>query len=214
MKKKDYEDFIDQDLMPKLTRQIATKLQNSQEELQQCKWAEGEANTDTDFSYLAGQKAQNIFQDIINLYPLFKNKITIEVQSPDLKIFFKILDSKITVKRKIELKSGYTEKGHDVIIPGSTIGKLDINIWVIFVLRKNNNQQFDIRYGRYYKGLKITENDLFQDRTPRPRLAWSGFQKIEDNPDDKVVDKDKEWIKRYAQVAVNRIINDKLNRNS
>jgi len=49
MKKKDYEDFIDQDLMPKLTRQIASKLQNSQEELQRCKWAEGEANTDTDF---------------------------------------------------------------------------------------------------------------------------------------------------------------------
>ncbi|AFZ47680.1 hypothetical protein Cyast_1724 [Cyanobacterium stanieri PCC 7202] len=214
MKKKDYEDFIDQDLMPKLTKQIAAELHNSQTELQRCKWAEGEANTDTDFSYLAGQKALNIFQDIISLYPLFKNKIAIEVQSPDLKISFKILDSKITVKRKIELKSGYTEKGHDVIIPGSTIGKLDINIWVIFVLRKDNNQQFDIRYGRYYKGIKITENDLFQDRTPRPKLAWSGFQKIDENPDDKIVDKDKEWIKRYAQVAVNRIINDELNRSS
>lgn len=211
MNKKDYEDFIDKILMPQLTREIATKLQYSQKELILCKWTDGESNTDTDFSKLAGKKADNAFHEIINLYPSFQNKITIQIKSPDLKISFNIIDNNSVIKRKIELKSGYAENGNDVIIPGSTIGKLDINIWVIFILRKNNNQIFDVRYGRYYKGIKITQNELFQDRTPRPKLAWSSFQSIEENPDDKIIEKDKEWIKKYAKAAVNRIITDTNN---
>ncbi len=214
MNKKNYADFIDEVLMPQLTKETAKKLQESQEDLQQCKWTEGESNTDTDFSKLAGGKAKKSFEEIITLNSLFSHKINIEIDNPDIKIYFKLSEYNTPIKRKIELKSGYAETGNDVIIPGSTIGKLDINTWVIFVLRKKNNQSFEVRYGRYYKGIKITVNELFQDRTPRPKLLFSNYQKVEEIPDTQIVEKDEAWINKYAESAINRIINQSSFKNS
>lgn len=208
MQKKEYEDYIDKILMAELTRETGRKLEHSQSDLQKCKWTEGESNTDTDFSKLAGEKMKQVFEEIINYNSIFNNKITIEINSPDIKISFKLSEYNTPIKRKVELKSVYSETGNNAIIPGSTIGKLDINTWVIFVLRKNNNQDFEIRYGRYYKGIKITETELFQDRTPRPKILWSNYQKIEEKPDNTILQKDKKWIKKYAEAAVHRIIND------
>ncbi|WP_017292499.1 hypothetical protein [Geminocystis herdmanii] len=208
MNKKDYEDFIDNVLMPQLTRETAKKLQESQLDLRQCKWAEGESNIDTDFSKLAGEKAKESFQKMIKLNPIFNQKINIEISNPDIKINFKLSEYQTSIKRKIELKSGYTVKENDVIILGSTIGKLDINIWLIFVLRKNNNEDFEVRYGRYYKGIKVTENELFQDRTPRPKISFNEYQTVEELPDTQLMEKDEAWINKYAESAVYRIINE------
>lgn len=213
MQRKEYEQYIDNTLMPKLARKTASKLANSQHELQLCKWTDGESNTDTDFSILAGEKTSESFIEIIRNNDNFNDKINIDIQSPDVNICFNLSEYKSPIKRKIELKSAYCEIGNDAIIPGSTIGKLDINTWLIFVLRKNN-QEFDVRYGRYYKGIKVTKNELFQDRTPRPKLLFSNYQKVEETPDTQIVEKDEAWINKYAESAINRIINQSPFKNS
>ena len=88
MKKREYEKYIDRILLPELTQKIAHKLQYSQEDLSNCKWSEGESNTDVDFSILAGEKTKEAFEEIIEKDNKFQNKIAIKVTHPDIKIIF------------------------------------------------------------------------------------------------------------------------------
>jgi hypothetical protein len=194
------EDYLDNILMPKLVQETAKILNQSQDELKQIQWTIGEANTDKQFSLLAGKKAQEAFKKV---HSQSNFSITIQTTTPDLKIKFIVHhpnQKSKTYSRKIELKSGTTN-----IIPGSTIRKLDLNCWVIFVLRQVDNSQFSFRYGRYHKGLLIKDTDLFQDRTPRPSLKWDNYQTIDESPNIDKVENNKEWISRYAKAAIYRV---------
>lgn len=196
------EDYLDNTLMPKLVQETAKLLNQSQDQLKQIQWTVGEANTDKQFSLLAGQKAQQAFNEV-HSQSQSNFPIAIQTTTPDLKIKFIVHNpnqKSKTYSRKIELKSGTTR-----IIPGSTIRKLDLNCWVIFVLRQADNSQFSFRYGRYHKGLLIKDTDLFQDRTPRPSLKWDNYQTINEQPDISKVENNKEWISRYAKAAIYRV---------
>lgn len=78
-------------------------------------------------------------------------------------------------------------------------------MWVIFCRRSLDNSRFEFRYGRYYLGITLGETDLFQDRSPRPRLSWNKYQGIDESPKTGLISNDKEWVKRYARAAINRI---------
>ncbi|APB33359.1 hypothetical protein GlitD10_1039 [Gloeomargarita lithophora Alchichica-D10] len=105
----------------------------------------------------------------------------------------------------IELKSCKANPIRPTVIPGSTIATLDLNMWVIFCRRSSNNQNFEFRYGRYFRGIFDSPTVLFQDRTPRPRINWDGYQSVNEAPKLEKMDASSGWVKRYAQAAVNRI---------
>lgn len=104
-------------------------------------------------------------------------------------------------KNKIELKSSKT-----YLIPGSTIGKLDINQPLIYCHRPINNEKiFEIRYGQYFNAMGDTDIDLFQDRTPRPSLNFTKLFTT-NHPTIYYIDNKKdEWVSHYGVCAVNRL---------
>ena len=176
-------------------------LSDKQDLLQLCKWTDGESNTDTDFSELACKCAEEAWQNIKHQYPLL-NLITITASIPDIVLTYqKNGETIVGVKNKIELKSS---KNH--IMPGSTIGKLDINQPLIYCCRpKNNSGIYEIRYGQYHTAMGESDIDLFQDRTPRPQL---NFTKLYESckKDITYINKTKDtWIEHYAKCAVNRL---------
>jgi uncharacterized protein (UPF0147 family) len=192
-------DFIDLETLPQLVQKTTQLLEAAVDELLLIRWTDSEANTDSEYSSLACQK----FQEAFALFD-YKNIIVEEINPPDIQITFKLIKDDMTseiIKRKIELKSC---KG-STLIPGSTIKKLDFNSWVIFCRRSSSNSKFDFRYGRYYLGINITQEDRFQDRTPRPHLNWNKYQISTDAPILDKITNDKEWIKRYARAAINRV---------
>lgn len=193
------------DLNYKLLLEIAAKtssnLSEKQEELQQCKWADGESNTDTDFSEIACKCAENAWICIKRDYPLL-NMITMTALIPDINCEFSKNGKTIKVlKNKIELKSSKSK-----VMPGSTIGKLDINQPLIYCYRPTNvNSPYEIRYGQYHTAMGETDIDLFQDRTPRPQL---NFTKLIPSSQMEVIysnTKKDAWISHYGKCAVNRL---------
>mgnify|MGYP001320980391 FL=1 len=84
---------------------------------------------------------------------------------------------------------------------------LDPNMWTIFCLREDNN--FKLKYGRYYLGIKMSSHDRFQDRSPRPTLIFDNYQNSDDEPKTERRKKDNFFYKHYAQCAINRILNPK-----
>ena len=80
---------------------------------------------------------------------------------PDINCIF---DGDIQVTHKIELKSSKTN-----VMPGSTIGKLDINQPLIFC----NRTTYEVQCGQYHTAMGDSDIDLFQDRTPRPSLNFT-----------------------------------------
>jgi hypothetical protein len=136
---------------------------------------------------------------------------------PDINCIFQKNEKIIKVlKNKIEFKSSKS-----YIIPGSTIGKLDINQPLIYChgpknpvnsknLRnpKNEDVLYEIRYGQYHMAMGESDIDLFQDRTPRPKL---NFTKLFPSSQIEIVysDKNKDaWISHYGKCAVNRLNNN------
>jgi hypothetical protein len=184
-----------------LTKSTAQILKSKQQELQLVKWTESEANTDIMFSKLACQCCKEAWVSTQARYPMYST-ITIEAEAPDINIVFR-KDGSVISQRKIELKSGTSE-----VIPGSTIGNLDINEPVIFCLRPKSTAkeptQYNIRYGQYHACMGQTDKDLFQDRTPRPHVNFSKMTDID--TDIVYINKMKEdWVQHYAVCALNRI---------
>ncbi len=172
----------------KLAQAIAVALNDKQEELAACKWADGESNTDTDFSNLAAKTALEVWDTIED-----KGGLTLTTaQAPDINLVFKNAEGK-TIKAKIELKSSKS-----ATMPGSTIGKLDINQPLIFCLRTPT--AYKLRAAQYHQAMGESDYDLFQDRTPRPQI---NFNKMPASAE--YVEKEKSaWVEHYAACAVRR----------
>lgn len=179
----------------------AGKLSEKQEQLQQCKWIDGESNTDTDFSELACKCAEEAWICVKRHYPLL-DMITMTASIPDINCTFSKNGTPIKIlKNKIELKSS---KSH--VMPGSTIGKLDINQPLIYCYRpKNGFNLYEIRYGQYHTAMGESNFDLFQDRTPRPQL---NFTKLFPSSQMEIIYSNKKkdaWISHYGKCAINRL---------
>jgi hypothetical protein len=188
-------------LLLEIAAETTSKLSEKQEHLQQCKWTDGESNTDTDFSELACKCAEDAWIGIKQHYPIL-NMITMTASIPDINCVFSKNGKTIKVqKNKIELKSS---KSH--VMPGSTIGKLDINQPLIYCYRpKNADALYEIRYGQYHTAMGESDIDLFQDRTPRPQL---NFTKLFPSSQIDVIYSNKKkdvWISHYGKCAVNRL---------
>ena len=181
-------------LLPELTKKTAEKLSFSKTELDSLSWHKGESNVDVEFSELAKEKCIEAFDE------LNKNKLlSLIVEIPDLLLCFKRGNN--SLKEKIELKS---TKSNDRSIPGSMIMSLDPNMWTIFCLRLEKGYEF--RYGRYHLGMSKGTHDLFQDRSPRPRLKFDQYQKLSEEPNLKTESLDTSFYKHYAKSAINRVL--------
>jgi hypothetical protein len=178
----------------------ATLLNEKQEKLQQCKWSDGESNTDTDFSELACRCVEETWLQIKQKYPQL-NDIGVVAAAPDINCTFSKNGKNIKIpKTKIELKSS---KGNTM--PGSTIGKLDINQPLIYCRRpKNTDEPYEVRYGQYHMAMGDSDVDLFQDRTPRPPI---NFTKLTTSNSEIVYSEKKkdDWVSHYGKCAVNRL---------
>lgn len=179
----------------------SNKLNEKQEQLQGCKWTDGESNTDTDFSELACKCAEEAWLSIKQQYPIL-SIIDMVALIPDINCTFSKNGQKINVpKNKIELKSS---KNH--IMPGSTIGKLDINQPLIYCCRpKTAEKPYEIRYGQYHTAMGESDIDLFQDRTPRPQL---NFTKLYPSSQTDIMYSDKKkdaWVSHYGKCAIYRL---------
>lgn len=188
-------------LMLEIAAETTSKLTVKQEQLKQCKWTDGESNTDTDFSELACKCAEDAWMCVKQKCPLL-NMITMTASIPDIICTFSKNGKTIKVpKNKIELKSS---KNH--VMPGSTIGKLDINQPLIYCHRpKNADDLYEIRCGQYHTAMGESDIDLFQDRTPRPQL---NFTKLFPSSQTEIIYYNKTndaWIAHYGKCAVNRL---------
>ena len=174
------------------------KLNKSQDELKKIKWNDGESNLDTEYSKLACKCCELAWDEIKEKNPKY-SKIKIICEIPDINITFIYSDQK-ELKDKIELKSSTRNK-----IPGSTIGKLDINQMLIYCLRPNeNNNSYIFKCGQYHDAMEKSEIDLFQDRTPRPHLNFDRLTNVS-GIQDYVVKNKNYWIDHYVKCAINRI---------
>jgi len=197
---------IFKDLNDKLLLEIAAettnKLTEKQEQLKQCKWTDGESNTDTDFSELACKCAEEAWLCVKQNHPLL-SMITMTASIPDIICTFSKNGKTIEIS-KIELKSS---KNH--VIPGSTIGKLDINQPLIYCYRpKNQDNPYEIRYGQYHTAMGESDIDLFQDKTPRPQLNFKKLVPYSQKEINYSYKKKDAWILHYGKCAVNRLNRD------
>ena len=189
-------------LLLEIAAGATNKLNERQEQLRHIKWQDGESNTDTEFSELAGKCAEEAWLDIKPQYPPLST-ITMTASIPDINCTFSINDTIIKVpKNKIELKSS---KSH--IMPGSTIGKLDINQPLIYCKRPTNaDGPYDIRCGQYHTAMGESDLDLFQDRTPRPQINFTKlFPSIQMAQITYHEKKKDDWTSHYGKCAVNRL---------
>lgn len=189
------------DFLEKITYELAietTKLLNEkQKELNEIKWAEGEANIDVGFSKIACITCLEAWEKIKEIKKL-RDDIKLECDIPDINLTFTDKYNR-SLKSKIELKSS---KQSNKRIPGSTIGKLDINQPLIYCLRpKNDNGIFYLRCCQYHQAMGKSDTELFQDRTPRPYI---NFHKMKYVKKYEHVHKN-DWIKHYSQCALNRL---------
>jgi hypothetical protein len=180
-----------------LTQRTAQILHTKQIELHEIQWTNCEANIDSGFSRIGCVCCKEAFDEIKEEYSEYNN-LTLKFEIPDINILF-YKDSKIIASGKIELKSG---KGKG-LIPGSTIGTLNINEPVIFCLKNKSKNSFDFRYSQYHNCIGESNTDMFQDRTPRPRV---NFKKMTDiNTLIKYIHKEKsDWVEHYAECALFR----------
>lgn len=185
----------------KITYDLAietTKLLNQKQfELSNVIWSEGEANIDIGFSKLACETCLESWNKIKKNYQLYQ-EVRLECNIPDINlVFYDKYDRKLV--SKIELKSS---KDKNKRIPGSTIGKLDINQPLIYCLRpKDKNRKYIVRCSQYHNAMGKSDIELFQDRTPRPYI---NFDKMKYPRDYKKIEKN-DWIKHYSICALNRL---------
>jgi len=182
-------------------------LNEKQKDLQQCKWTDGESNLDTDFSKLACECAQEAWICVKQHYPIL-GTITMVAKIPDINCTFSKNEKTIEVpKKKLELKSSKSDSTF-----GSTLLGLDINQPLIYCRRpKIVDGHYEIRCGQYYTAMRKTDHDLFQDRSPRPKLT---FDKLSPSSHMEGIiyseQKKDGWIEHYAKCAVNRSLPNKV----
>ena len=173
---------------------LTTALLNEKQELlRQCKWSDGESNTDTDFSELACRCVEQVWLQIKQKYPQL-GAIAVSAAAPDINCTFSKNGKNIKIpKTKIELKSS---KGNTM--PGSTIGKLDINQPLIYC-RRPKNVDTDEPYE--------SDVDLFQDRTPRPPINFTKLSSSSSLNSEVVYSEKKkdDWVSHYGKCAINRL---------
>jgi hypothetical protein len=191
-------------IMLEIAAGTTSKLIEKQAELHLCKWTDGESNTDTDFSILACKCAEEAWISVKQQYPIL-SMITMTALIPDINCTFSKNEKPIKVnKNKIELKSS---KNH--VMPGSTIGKLDINQPLIYCHRpKNPGERYEIRYGQYHAAIGESDSDLFQDRTPRPQINFTKLFLPSLALEREIIYSEKkkdDWITHYAKCAFNRL---------
>ena len=188
----------------RLAKETTRILNTNQSKLRSIKWTDGESNLDSGFSQLACMTCEEAWEKIKDKFPEHSN-LEITCSIPDINIIFvnSSCDGKFKkIKSKIELKSSKMTK-----MPGSTIKKLDINQPMIYCLRPVDSEgMYHIRCTQYHRAMGESKYDLFQDRTPRPFI---NFEKMSDDEESHpFVMKDKgEWVRHFAQCAVDRIQN-------
>lgn len=183
------------DILLTLAAFTTDELNRNQDGLQQCKWTDGESNPDTGFSELACSCAHTVWSLVQQKYPLLET-IDMRASIPDINLEFSEQGVQVS-KSKIELKSS---KSH--VMPGSTIGKLDINQPLIYCHRPKQGEVYECRYGQYHTAMGESDVELFQDRTPRPQI---NFTKLSTQPVQYTEKKKEDWIPHYGKCAVNRL---------
>lgn len=182
-----------------LAQRTAQILKTKQPDLGKIVWKVSESNTDQGFSQLACSCCLEAWAQIQKEQPLYKNT-TLNVCIPDINLVFN--HNGQDIHEKIELKSGLSEQ-----IPGSTIMDLDINQPTIFCLRPKKGNEYKIRYSQYYSSMILTENDCFQDRSPRPKISFKKMVDC-DTPIDYVNKEKMDWNPYYAKCALTRVLNN------
>jgi deoxycitidine kinase/deoxyguanosine kinase len=188
-----------------LAQTTAQLLVGAQEELKNVQWKEGEANLDTGYSRLACSLAQNAWATMQQHDPEL-HEIEMVATPPDINCAFSMTNA-TTAERthiashKIELKSSET-----YTVPGSCIGKLNINQCIIFCKRPTRNGEcaYEFAWGQYHQSFEFTDHDRLQDRTPRPNVHFKQLcsptqsQSYQPKPD-------LDWVSHYSQAAINRL---------
>jgi hypothetical protein len=184
-------------ILPTLTQKTAQLISSKQEALKKVKWTDGESNTDSGFSSLACECCLEAWETVKKeLTEVTEVKLT--TKSPDVTLVFSKADE-IIHNDKIELKSGKVKQ-----IPGSTISSCDINQYVIYCLRNEKKESFEIRYGQYHMLMKAGQTDLFQDRSPRPPAVFNNLADV--NTVVTYVNQEKaDWIQHALDCAFRRI---------
>ena len=188
-----------------LAQETTCRLRNAQEKLKLCRWKDGESNLDTHYSTLACKCCEDSWDIMKRKYPEHINT-TITCEKPDINIIVRYSDD-TTSNHKIELKSSKS-----TVMCGSTIGTLDENQPLIYCLRPSTESEpYLVRCSLYHMSMVKTETDLFQDRTPRPRID---FYKM----GEKAVpfqEKEKEdWLSHVTECALHRVEPDVVCRSS
>ena len=192
-----YEEIIENEILPFLTKETCKLLRNRCSDLTLVEWSRNESNIDEGFSLIAKECCKNVFSnsDYSSIFGL-------AIEPPDLILTFS--SNNFSIGKKIELKSTKADS-----LPGSMTMSLDPNIWTIICKRDKDNKNFKFRYGRYHLGIDIKPHEKFQDRSPRPVLYFKNFQTPDDIPNTKKVTKDSQWWKLYAEAAITRILEPK-----
>jgi deoxyadenosine/deoxycytidine kinase len=189
-----------------LAQKTAELLTGAQEELKTVKWKDGEANLDTGYSSLACSMAQNAWAVMQQHDPELLGEIEMVATPPDINCAFSITNATTgqrthIASHKIELKSSET-----YTVPGSCIGKLDINQCIIFCKRpaRNGDCAYEFAWGQYHQAFEFTDHDRLQDRTPRPNVQFkklgSPTQSQSYQPKPAL-----DWVSHYSQAAFNRL---------
>jgi hypothetical protein len=189
------------EILLRIAGRATSLLSEQQSALQKVKWSDGESNTDTEFSELACKCAESAWLQVRVEYPGLET-VQMSAVKPDVNCTFSSEGGEVIKanKTKIELKSSKS-----YIMPGSTIGKLDINQPLIYCCRPAAAEGvYEVRCGQYHQAMGESEYELFQDRTPRPPINFgrlpvspTGLSYSEKKKDD--------WIPHYGSCAVARI---------
>jgi hypothetical protein len=186
-------------ILPTLTQKTAQLISSKQEQLKKVKWTDGESNTDSGFSSLACECCLEAWETVKNELSGVSD-VHLSTKGPDVTLVFSKGDEVIH-NDKIELKSGKARQ-----IPGSTISSCDINQSVIFCLRNDKKESFEIRYGQYHMLMKAGPTDLFQDRSPRPAAVFNNLADV--NTAITYVEQEKaDWVQHALDCAFRRIDN-------
>ena len=187
--------FIEEKILPYLTKEICILLNENKDELKKITWSDNESNIDSGFSSVVKKYCEIAYKKLDFPYEL-------RVDTPDILLSFK--KNNFEINKKIELKSTKSKNG---TLPGSMIMKLDPNIWTIICKRDPNLNTFEIRYGRYFNGMHFSSHEKFQDRSPRPSINFNKFQKFYEEPNTTRTKSITNFWENYAESALERVLN-------
>lgn len=166
--------------MLSLAQSVTNRLFLEQEGISRITWTNGESNLDSEYSALACRYAEEEWSKIRKECSIFEN-VEMKASHPDItcRFFDKEQNSPLCPPQKIELKSSMNTS-----LPGSTSRNLDVSIPIIYCLRPSNKKQrssniFHFECGQYIDSmLERGEYDMFQDRSPRPRISFTSLQNV------------------------------------